>query len=51
LLQSFEKEMAGVDKDLAKLLKDDLPALNHSLEQSSVVPVTVSSNANLPGGQ
>jgi photosystem II stability/assembly factor-like uncharacterized protein len=51
LLQSFEKEMAGVDKDLARLLKDDLPALNHSLEQSSVVPVTVSSNANLPGGQ
>ena len=51
LLQSFEKEMAGVDTDFAKLLKDDLPALNHSLEQSSVVPVIVSSDANLPGGQ
>jgi photosystem II stability/assembly factor-like uncharacterized protein len=51
LLQGFEKEMAGVDADYAKLMKDDLPALNHSLEQSSVVPVTVSSNANLPGGQ
>jgi photosystem II stability/assembly factor-like uncharacterized protein len=51
LLQGFEKEMAGVDADYAKLLKDGLPALNHSLEQSSVFPVTVSSNANLPGGQ
>ena len=51
LLQGFEKEMAGVDTDFAKLLKDDLPALNHSLEQSIVVPVIVSSNANLPGGQ
>jgi hypothetical protein len=51
LLQSFEIEMAGVDTDFAKLLKDDLPALNHALEQSSVVPVIVSSNANLPGGQ
>ena len=39
LLQGFESEIATADADYQKLMKDDLPALNHSLEQASVVPV------------
>jgi hypothetical protein len=46
LLQGYETEISGVDTDYQKLLKDDLPALNHSLEQGSVVPVTTSANIN-----
>jgi hypothetical protein len=41
LLQGFESEISATDADYQKLLKDDLPALNHSLEQGRVVPVAL----------
>ncbi|HZQ96220.1 MAG TPA: hypothetical protein VFA67_14495 [Candidatus Sulfotelmatobacter sp.] len=40
LLQGYESEIAGIDADYRKLMKDDLPAFNNSLEQGNVVPVT-----------
>jgi hypothetical protein len=46
LLQEYETEISGVDADYQKLMKDDLPTLNRALERGSVVPVTVSSNAD-----
>jgi hypothetical protein len=39
LLQGFETEISATDANYQKLMKEDLPALNHSLEQASVVPV------------
>ena len=44
LLKGFESEISTADADYEKLLKEDLPGLNRSLEQSNVVPVTLSSN-------
>ncbi len=49
LLQEYETEMSGVDTAYQGLLKNDLPILNRSLEQDSVVPVTVSANADSHG--
>jgi photosystem II stability/assembly factor-like uncharacterized protein len=46
LLQGFESEISATDADYQKLLKEDLPALNHSLEQGSILGVMVSANAN-----
>ena len=46
LLQGFESEISATDADLQKLLKDDLPALNHSLEEAKVVSVMESANTN-----
>lgn len=45
LLQGYESEISGVDADYQKLLKDELPALNHSLEQGSVMPVTANAGS------
>ena len=39
LLQGFEAEISATDANYQKLMKEDLPALNHALEQGSVVPV------------
>jgi photosystem II stability/assembly factor-like uncharacterized protein len=36
LLQTFETEMAGVDADYQKVMKEDLPALNRSLADSNL---------------
>lgn len=51
LLQGFESEISTTDADYQKLLKDDLPALNHSLAQDSVIPVTVNANAEHEGSK
>ncbi len=40
LLQGFEAEISATDASYEKMMKEDLPALNHALEQASVVPVT-----------
>ena len=42
LLQGFEAEISATDANYQKLMKEDLPALNQTLEKSSVVPVTKS---------
>jgi photosystem II stability/assembly factor-like uncharacterized protein len=39
LLKTYEAETAGVDADLRKLLKDDLPEFNHALEASNRAPL------------
>jgi photosystem II stability/assembly factor-like uncharacterized protein len=39
LLATFEAEMAAVDADYRKVLKEDLPAFNHALESSNVAPL------------
>ncbi len=39
LLQTFETEMAGADADYQKVMKEDLPALNRSLADSSLAVV------------
>jgi photosystem II stability/assembly factor-like uncharacterized protein len=39
LLKTFETEMAGVDAEYRKILKDDLPALNRAFEGGSLAPV------------
>ena len=39
LLTTYEAEMAGVDADYRKVLTDDLPAFNHSLEGSNFAPL------------
>ena len=39
LLQGFEAEISATDTNYQKLMKEDLPALNHALEQGNVVPV------------
>ncbi|PYQ39395.1 MAG: hypothetical protein DMG99_16350 [Acidobacteria bacterium] len=39
LLQGFEAEISATDTNYQKLMKEDLPALNHGLEQGNVVPV------------
>ena len=44
LLQTFEKEMAAVDGDYQKVVKDDLPALNRSLADSSIVTLVAPPN-------
>ncbi|MGC1651664.1 MAG: hypothetical protein WA722_02490, partial [Candidatus Sulfotelmatobacter sp.] len=36
LLQTFETKMAGADGDYQKVMKEDLPALNRSLAESSL---------------
>ena len=41
LLKEFETEMAGVDADYQKVMKDDLPALNQSLAGSSITALVV----------
>jgi hypothetical protein len=45
LLQTFETEMAEVDADYQKVMKDDLPALNHSLAYDSVAPLVTPLNS------
>jgi photosystem II stability/assembly factor-like uncharacterized protein len=44
LLKGFESEISASDEGYQKLLKDDLPALNHSLEEGKIVPVMASAN-------
>jgi hypothetical protein len=39
LLQGFETEMAGVDADYQKAMKEDLPAFNRTLVGSNVAPL------------
>jgi hypothetical protein len=39
LLQGFEAEISATDANYQKLMKEDLPTLNHALEQGSIVPV------------
>jgi photosystem II stability/assembly factor-like uncharacterized protein len=39
LLQGFESEISTTDANYQKLMKEDLPALNHVLQQGSVMPV------------
>ena len=39
LLQGFESEISAADADYQKMMKEDFSALNHSLEQASIVPV------------
>jgi hypothetical protein len=37
LLQGFEAEISATDTNYQKLMKEDLPALNHALEQGSIL--------------
>ena len=37
LLQGFEAEISATDASYGKMMKEDLPTLNHALEQASVV--------------
>jgi hypothetical protein len=39
LVQGFEAEISATDTNYQKLMKEDLPGLNHALEQGSIVPV------------
>jgi hypothetical protein len=39
LLKSFETEIAAVDIDYQKIMKEDLPAFNRSLTDTSVAPL------------
>jgi hypothetical protein len=45
LLTTYEAEMAGVDADYRKVLADDLPAFNHSLEGSNFAPLAALVNS------
>jgi photosystem II stability/assembly factor-like uncharacterized protein len=45
LLTTFETEMAGVDADYRKVLKEDLPAFNQVLGSGTVVPLIAPANS------
>jgi photosystem II stability/assembly factor-like uncharacterized protein len=45
LLTTYETEIAAVDADYRKLLKEDLPAFNHILESSSLAPLVAAGNS------
>jgi photosystem II stability/assembly factor-like uncharacterized protein len=42
LLKGFETELAGVDADYQKFMKEDFPAFNHTLTDGSVAPLVAS---------
>ena len=41
-LTTFEGEIAGVDADYQKLMKEDFPAFNRALTESNVAPLVAS---------
>ena len=43
-LKAFEGQMAGVDADYQKLMKEDFPAFNRALTDSNVAPLVASPN-------
>ena len=48
LLKGFEGEMAGVDADYQKVMKEDLPVLNHALAENNVAGLVAPPNAPPP---
>jgi len=41
LLKTFETAIASAEEDYQKVMRDDLPALNHSLAKGNIAPVLV----------